>query len=245
MPEGSEHDSDHDTDHDTTAGTSSGTNGHTGGASGEPMVDVHAAGARVEALIAELGSPDTRAKAEELVRVLVGLYGEALERVMRIVTDAEAADVLHRLTTDDLVSGLLIVHDLHPLRTSDRVLAALEEVRPHLGLHDGGVELLGVDPAGVVRLRLEGTCHGCPSSRLTVAGAIERAITRAAPEVTRVDVDGLDDHADQGDRLDHRGRRAAPGAVHGPSAGHGAQGPQLLQIQRRPPGPCPVPEEIS
>ncbi|GAA4574230.1 NifU family protein [Planotetraspora kaengkrachanensis] len=231
MPEGS--------DHDNTAGT------------GEPpvdinAVDVHAAGARVEALIAELGSPDTRAKAEELVRVLVGLYGEALERVMRIVTGAEAADVLHRLTTDDLVSGLLIVHDLHPLGTADRVLAALEEVRPHLGLHDGGVELLGVDPAGVVRLRLEGTCHGCPSSRLTVAGAIERAIIRLAPEVTRVDVDGLDD-------LDEH---AGHGAVHGSShvngsadgsadgGGRAADRP-LLQIQRRPPGPCPVPEEVA
>ncbi|GII32806.1 NifU family protein [Planotetraspora mira] len=220
-------------------------NTRAGAAFDGPMADVHEAGARVEALIAELaelGPHGTRSKAEELVRVLVGLYGEALERVMRTVTGAEAAEVLHRLTTDDLVSGLLIVHDLHPLGTADRVLGALEEVRPHLGLHDGGVELVGVDPSGVVRLRLEGTCHGCPSSRLTVTGAIERAITRAAPEVTRVDVEGLD----HDDGIDGRAGRHDHhhGTASEPSNGHGAGRP-LLQIQRRPPGPCPVPEEIS
>jgi Fe-S cluster biogenesis protein NfuA len=195
-----------------------------------PATDVEAAGARVEALIADLGTHATRAKAEELVRVLVGLYGEALERVMRIVTGAEAAEVLHRLTADELVSGLLIVHDLHPLGTAERVQAALEEVRPHLGLHDGGVELLEVDPAGVVRLRLEGTCHGCPSSRLTVTGAIERAIGRAAPEVTRVDVEGLDPAP-----------AATPSGDRHEGAANGTAAPgQLLQIQRRPPGPCPA-----
>jgi Fe-S cluster biogenesis protein NfuA len=227
-------------DHTTSGGVRSGPGADgaqiRNGAADGPMMDVHAAGARVEALIAELGSHGSRSKAEELVRVLVGLYGEALERVMRIVTGAEATEVLHRLTTDDLVSGLLIVHDLHPLGTADRVLAALQEVRPHLGLHDGGVELLGVDPAGVVRLRLEGTCHGCPSSRLTVTDAVERAIMRAAPEVTRVDVEGLD----QDDHEEHDDDQAR---------GHGTNGTAgdlpLLQIQRRPPGPCPIPEEIS
>jgi Fe-S cluster biogenesis protein NfuA len=181
--------------------------------------EIRAAGDRVEALIDELGTlagPATRARAEELVRVLVDLYGAGLERVMRIVVEGDAAEVLRRLTADEVVSGLLVLHDLHPLGTEERVRAALDGVRPYLGLHEGGVELLGVDDGGVVRLRLEGSCHGCASSRATVTDAIERAVLVAAPEVARVEVEGVADEP-------------AP----------------LLQIQRRPPGPCPVPEEAT
>jgi len=44
-----------------------------------------------------------------------------------------------------------------------RVTRALENVRPQLQSHGGDVELLGLD-GGVVRLRMRGSCHGCPSS---------------------------------------------------------------------------------
>jgi Fe-S cluster biogenesis protein NfuA len=89
---------------------------------------------------------------------------------------------------------------------------ALDGVRPYLGLHDGGVELLDVEPSGVVRLRLTGTCDSCPSSQITITDAIERAIAAAAPETTGVEVE--------------TDEKPAP----------------LLQIGARPPGPCPVPE---
>jgi Fe-S cluster biogenesis protein NfuA len=56
-------------------------------------------------------------------------------------------------------------------------------------LYSGGVELVGIDPEGVVHLRLEGSCDGCPSSTQTVKLAIERAIEEAAPEVTAVEVE--------------------------------------------------------
>ena len=61
---------------------------------------------------------------------------------------------------------------------------ALDEVRPYLASHGGDVELLGVED-GVVRLRLEGSCNGCPSSAMTLKLAIEEAIARAAPDVER------------------------------------------------------------
>ncbi|WP_248959230.1 NifU family protein [Sphaerisporangium perillae] len=181
--------------------------------------DVRAVGERVEGLIDELGTladPVTKARAEELVRSVVELYGAGLERVMAIVVESGAAEVLRRLTADEVLSGLLVLHDLHPLGTEERVRAALDDVRPALGLHEGGVELLGVEEGGVVRLRLSGSCHGCASSQATVTGAIERAVLRAAPEVSRLEVEGVAD-------------TTSP----------------LLQIQHRPPGPCPVPEEAT
>ncbi|MFF4129330.1 NifU family protein [Microbispora rosea] len=144
--------------------------------------DVAATGERIERLIAELTGEGARARAEELVREIVGLYGAGLERVMAIVTEAEVAGALRGLVEDPVVSGLLVLHDLHPLTTAERVRAALDG-HPH----GHGAELLSVE-GGVVQLRLEGAC-GCPSSRKAVTESIERAIARVAPEVTRVDVE--------------------------------------------------------
>jgi Fe-S cluster biogenesis protein NfuA/nitrite reductase/ring-hydroxylating ferredoxin subunit len=167
-------------------------------------------GARVEELLAALrsgGAPDPGPVAEELVRLLVGLYGDGLGRIMAVLQDAGApgAALLDRLTDDPLVESLLLLHDLHPLGVDARVQRALDRVRPYLGSHAGGVEYLGVHD-GVARLRLEGSCHGCPSSTVTVQLAIQGAVQEAAPEVTDVVVEGM----------------TAP------------PGPQLLQIGRRP-----------
>jgi len=145
--------------------------------------DVRAAGDRVDRLLTDLGGlagAAAVATAEELVRTLVGLYGAGLERVMEIVTEADAAEALHRMTADDLVASLLIVHDLHPLTTAERVRWALDGVRPPLR----GVELLGVTD-GVVRVRLTGG-HCCGSAQITEA--IERVVASAAPEVSGVEV---------------------------------------------------------
>jgi hypothetical protein len=55
------------------------------------------------------------------------------------------------------------------------------------------VELIGVTPEGGIKLRLEGNCHGCPSSRVTLKSSIEEAIYAAAPDVTAMEVEGAVD----------------------------------------------------
>lgn len=166
-------------------------------------------GARVEELLDALraGACDPGPVAEELVGLLVGLYGDGLGRIVAALADegAAGAAVLDRLTADPLVESLLLLHDLHPLDVDARVQRALDRVRPYLGSHAGGVQYLGVHD-GVARLRLEGSCHGCPSSTVTVQLAIQGAVQDAAPEVTDVVVEGMTPPA-----------------------------PQLLQIGRRPP----------
>jgi Fe-S cluster biogenesis protein NfuA/nitrite reductase/ring-hydroxylating ferredoxin subunit len=161
-------------------------------ASGRHVQDV---GARVEELLATLRSgriQDPAPVAEELVRLLVGLYGDALSHIVAALADEGAAGqaMLDRLTEDPLVESLLLLHDLHPLDVDARVQRALDRVRPYLGSHAGGVEYLGVRD-GVARLRLEGSCHGCPSSTVTVQLAIQGAVQDAAPEVTDVVVEGM------------------------------------------------------
>ncbi|TWP54225.1 hypothetical protein FKR81_01310 [Lentzea tibetensis] len=143
------------------------------------MTDAREVGARIEELVASLPP-----RAEELVRLLVGLYGDCLERI------AEVVDV-RTLTADPLVESLLLVHGLHPDDVDTRVQRALDKVRPYLGSHAGGVEYLGVTDDGVAHLRLEGSCSGCPSSTETVRMAIEGAIEVAAPELSGIDVEGV------------------------------------------------------
>jgi Fe-S cluster biogenesis protein NfuA len=152
-----------------------------------PSKDVQEAGERVERLLAEIDDPADRDRAEELVTALIEVYGPGLARILEMV----GTDTARELAGDDLVGSLLIVHDLHPLNTAERVRGALDRVRPYLGSHSGGVELLGIDPSGVVRLRLEGNCQGCPSSQVTATMAIERAILEDAPEINEVVVENI------------------------------------------------------
>jgi Fe-S cluster biogenesis protein NfuA/nitrite reductase/ring-hydroxylating ferredoxin subunit len=152
--------------------------------------DIQAVGERVEALLAEFAStsdPATAGRAEELVGLLVEFYGAGLARILEVLDEQAVTPLL----ADKVVAGLLVLHDLHPQSTEERVLAALERVRPYLGSHSGDVEYLGLDPDGTVRLRLAGSCDGCPSSALTVKMAIEKGIEDVAPEVTKVEVEGV------------------------------------------------------
>lgn len=147
---------------------------------------------RVEELLDEvdtLGDPAGRELATELAQGLVELYGEGLARILAAVRDGDGGGLPARLVDDELVAHLLILHDLHPVPVEGRVHAALEKVRPYLDSHGGNVELLDVDE-GVVRLRLEGSCSGCPSSAMTLKNAIEAEIHKAAPEIEDIEAEG-------------------------------------------------------
>jgi Fe-S cluster biogenesis protein NfuA len=69
----------------------------------------------------------------------------------------------------------------------DKVLEALEAVRPMLVADGGDVELVEVTEQGVVRVRLQGSCHGCPMSMMTLKNGIERIVREQVPGVTAVE----------------------------------------------------------
>ncbi|MFZ1116724.1 MAG: NifU family protein [Propionibacteriaceae bacterium] len=150
-------------------------------------------GERIDSLLSALGTsgPMAQQRGEDLVALVTNLYGAGLERLIEVLADAGRLDAaaLDALAADELVSGLLLVHGLHPYDVTTRVAAALDSVRPYLGSHGGDVELLGIDGAGVVTLRLLGTCDSCPSSTVTLQLAVEGAIQAAAPEVTAIEVE--------------------------------------------------------
>ncbi|HEX4760955.1 MAG TPA: NifU family protein [Thermoleophilaceae bacterium] len=134
--------------------------------------------ARVEQLL-----EDVDERGAELVQALLDLYGEGLARILARCDATALAD-------DELVAHLMLLHDLHPVPAETRVREALAGVRPYLESHGGDVELVSVED-GVARLRLQGSCSGCPSSTMTLKLAIEDAIYKAAPDVAEVKAEGV------------------------------------------------------
>jgi Fe-S cluster biogenesis protein NfuA/nitrite reductase/ring-hydroxylating ferredoxin subunit len=155
-----------------------------------PAPDAHDLGERIDLLLGQVReavNARTRERVEELVRLLLELHAGGLGRAMELLDEQSR----RTLAADPLVSSLLVLHDLHPDDVNTRVQRALDRVRPYLGSHAGGIEFLGVDGAGVAHLRLEGSCNGCPSSTVTVKLAIEQAVMDAAPEIERIEVEGV------------------------------------------------------
>jgi Fe-S cluster biogenesis protein NfuA len=154
--------------------------------------NLRAVGDRIEQLLDELraaADPRLYGQAEEMLGLVTELYGGGLARIVEVVGGSDPA-TLERLAHDELISSLLLVHGLHPDDLSTRVARALEGVRPMLASHGGDVELLDIDAeAGAVHLNLLGSCHGCPSSTVTLRMAVETAIAEAAPEIFIIDVE--------------------------------------------------------
>ncbi len=146
-------------------------------------------GDRVEKLLGELreaGDPAATERAEELVRLLMELYGGGLERLMELVTEKDGT-LVDRIVEDQLLASLLVLHGLHPVPVETRVNEALEKARKYAG----PVNLIGFDDQGVAHLELEHSPQGCPSTAITVKNAIEKAVLDAAPELGGVVLEGI------------------------------------------------------
>ncbi len=69
----------------------------------------------------------------------------------------------------------------------DKVLKALESVRPGLQADGGDIEFVRIDENNIVYIRLIGACGGCPMSTLTLKQGIERILKMQVPEITAVE----------------------------------------------------------
>jgi Fe-S cluster biogenesis protein NfuA len=140
----------------------------------------------------EIADPVAQARVQELVGTVLELYGAGLERILGILQDAgdPALPIRDALLDDGIVASLLLIHGLYPIPLEERVMQALDSMRPFLASHGGNVELVSVEE-GVARLRLEGSCNGCPSSAATLEHALKEAIEEAAPDLLGLEVEGV------------------------------------------------------
>ena len=70
---------------------------------------------------------------------------------------------------------------------TEEVRLALEDVRPHLQVDGGDVELVEVSDDGIVKVRLTGACAGCPMSQMTLKNVVEETLKQEVPGIERVD----------------------------------------------------------
>lgn len=67
-----------------------------------------------------------------------------------------------------------------------RVDEALDDVRPHLAVDGGNVEVIDVTDENVVKIKWLGACEGCSMTTMTMRAGIEQAIISRLPEITGV-----------------------------------------------------------
>jgi len=69
----------------------------------------------------------------------------------------------------------------------EKVLKALESIRPYLQADNGDVELVEITKENIVKVRLTGDCENCPMSTLTLRAGIERALMNNVPDIRRIE----------------------------------------------------------
>ncbi|RLC15204.1 MAG: NifU family protein [Deltaproteobacteria bacterium] len=69
----------------------------------------------------------------------------------------------------------------------EKVQEVLNKIRPQLQADGGDVELVEISDDGIVKVRLQGACAGCPMSQMTLKNGIEKLMKKEIPEVKSVE----------------------------------------------------------
>ncbi len=128
------------------------------------------------------GIEDERTR-EEVSALLEGidiLHRQALGRLLERVTTLGDSGLVERVSQDPVVRTLLEMYDLPEADERTQVEHALETVYPYFKSHGGKLEVLGVE-AGRVRVRLSGSCEGCPGTATTLERVVEEALREGFP----------------------------------------------------------------
>ena len=148
--------------------------------------------------------PAARAAAKELVQLLMDLHGTGLERILEVVFRSEeaganvaGAKIIDELGKDPLVSSLLILYGLHPDDLPTRVDRKMGQIRSKLHKMGAAAEVVSVN-GGDIRVRASVEGYACGSTSRTVQATVEEAIYEAAPDLTSLVVEGLEEPAASG-----------------------------------------------
>jgi hypothetical protein len=119
------------------------------------------------------------------------MHGAALERILTLTAEWErdAPGLLDKLTEDELIGNLLILHGMHPLHLETRLEQALAGIDKILRGYGARVEILGV-PDGAVRLRVEGVVDAAVAK--ATRSEIEEALSEAVPDASSIVILGLE-----------------------------------------------------
>ncbi len=208
------------------------------------MSEVPAQERDAEELLGQLGAlveeleryPDTevREKAFDLVQIILKLHGEALRRMLTTFDSLPLKEQVHaRMSADEVIRAILLIHGLLPAELGTRVANAIDELRPFLLSQGCDVKLLGVD-GGRALLRLMRSGKGAPPVA-ALKLEIEKALDVAAPDLLGIEIEGV------AEQVEATARAAALlGSIIAPARSESAPA-MLVQIKR----PRPVAANVG
>ena len=68
----------------------------------------------------------------------------------------------------------------------EKVLKALDEIRPFLASDGGDISLISIDNDRIVNVKLHGACVGCSVNQMTLKNGVEMTIKKYVPQIDRV-----------------------------------------------------------
>jgi len=129
----------------------------------------------------EIEDEKTREEVFALLEGIDVLHRQALGRLLELLGSLGDQQLIGRVSQDPIVRTLLEMYDLPEADERTQVERALEGVYPYFQSHGGKLEILGVDN-GRVRVRLSGSCEGCPGTATTLQRVVEEALRDGFPD---------------------------------------------------------------
>lgn len=168
------------------------------GASGEIQQRV----GRIEELVQKIEStadPALRATAKELIQAVMDLHGAGIERMLEILSKAgdAGASILHSFASDELVSSLLVLYDLHPESFETRINRGIEKARRLLKRRSADLHIVTIGE-GAVHVQIETNGHGCGSTPDEVEAIVREALFQTAPDAVEVRIDAAPEQSASG-----------------------------------------------
>jgi len=155
-------------------------------------------GALVEAIEA-MQEPGSKAKAREIVQLLMEVHGAGIERMMELIFEfsppeqpgrvdasgSASGGIIDKLGRDPIVRSMLLLYSLHPDDLESRVTQAVELAGSRLRKLNASVELASLE-GNEVRLRLHVSGHACGSTAHTLQSTVEECLYELAPDLASV-----------------------------------------------------------
>ena len=147
---------------------------------------------KIEELVREaesIADPKARGVTIDLLRAVLDFHAAGLERTMDLIFEAGPAGeaIVERIATDDLTSSMLLLHNLHPDDLETRVGRAVQKLQEMFFSLGAKLSLIAVE-SDAVRLHFDSQ-RTWPGTQ--IKDSVEKAIFQAAPEITRVILEGL------------------------------------------------------
>lgn len=138
------------------------------------------------------GDPVVSETAQELLDWVDAVHRDGLGRLVEMIRSWRGEIFLESVSRDEVTGTLLTAYGLGEsaeveAEAAEAVEAALQQVRPLVESHGGHIEVDSVTD-GVVRVRMKGTCDGCPSSSATLTYGVEAALREHWPNFRRLEL---------------------------------------------------------